>query len=735
MGSPDEKTKHQILKEIDELKAKLAELEKSKANNQSDNYNESSWKDALAVSEKQYRLMIKNMLNGYAFHQIVLDDKGTPIDYIFLDVNSGFEQMTGLKKEDILGKKTTEVIPLIANDPANWIGRYGNVAKNGKDIKFESYAETLQKWFSVYAYCPEIGYFVTFFEDISGQKEADVELKKYKALHEHTEKAAKIGGWTFDLETLDQTWSDEIFRILEVDLSHGAPKVPEGLEFIDQPYRQMAEEALQRAIELGEPYDQNWVVTTTKGNKRWVNAVASPELKNGKTVQIAGSFQDISERKKAEENLENAKELLNNTEKTAKIGGWKFDVKTLKQKWTEEVYRIHEVDSTFEPTVSNGIGFYAPSSRPIIEKAVNEAIEKSKPFDVELEIITAKGNTKWVHAVANPEIENGKTINISGSFQEITERKKAELELIAAEKKTREIFNNLNAGIVVHDSTTKIILNNNKAIELLGLSEDQLRGKVATDPAWMFVDENNDPIPTDNFPVNRVINTKLPLVNMLLGVIQPNKKDIVWLIVNGFPFFNENGQIEEVIISFIDITERKKAEKELFFSEEIFRHFMERSPIYIFFKDENIRSLRLSKNFESMLNKPLSELLNKNMDELFPSDLAKSMIEDDKRILFGNEKVTVEEEFNNRNYNTIKFPIHIEGKPTYLAGYTIDITERKKIEAELKKYRENLEEMVKQRTLELEEKNKKLDDAMKAFVGREITIRNLQERIKVLEGK
>jgi PAS domain S-box-containing protein len=609
MEKPDEKTKDQILKEIDELKARLAEHEKSAANNQSDNNIESSSKEALAVSEKQYRLMIKNMLNGYAYHEIVLDEQGKPIDYIFLDVNRGFEKLTGLKREDTIGKRTTEVIPLIANDPADWIGRYGKVAMNGKDIKFESYAETLQKWFSIYAYCPENGYFVTFFEDISGQKDADAELKKYKALHEQTERTAKIGGWTFNMETLAQTWSDEIFRILEVDLSHGAPKVPEGLEFIDQPYRQMAEEALQRAIEHGEPYDQDWVVTTSKGNKRWVNAVASPELNNGKTARIAGSFQDI------------------------------------------------------------------------------------------------------------------------------TERKKAEIDLIEAEKKTRAIFNNMNAGIVVHDSNTKIILNNTKATELLGLSEDQMRGKVATDPAWMFVDENKDPLPTENFPVNRVIKTKSPIVNMLLGVVRSNQNDITWLLVNGLPFFNEINEINEVIISFIDITDRKNAEKELYFSEEIFRHFMERSPIYVFFKDENIRSLRLSRNFESMLNKPLSELLGKNMEELFPSELAKSMIEDDKRILFGNEKVTVEEEFNNRNYNTIKFPIHIEGKPTYLAGYSIDITERKKIETELKKYRENLEEMVKQRTLELEEKNKKLDDAMKAFVGREITIRNLQERIKVLEGK
>jgi len=117
-------------------------------------------------------------------------------------------------------------------------------------------------------------------------------------------------------------------------------------------------------------------------------------------------------------------------------------------------------------------------------------------------------------------------------------------------------------------------------------------------------------------------------------------------------------------------------------TEQIFREFMEHSPIYVFFKDENLRSLNLSRNFEKMLGKPLRELLGKNMFELFPSDLAKSMVEDDKRVVAGDGEVTVEEELNGRHYVTTKFPIRIEGKPAYLAGYTIDMTERKLAEKE-----------------------------------------------------
>ena len=134
------------------------------------------------------------------------------------------------------------------------------------------------------------------------------------------------------------------------------------------------------------------------------------------------------------------------------------------------------------------------------------------------------------------------------------------------------------------------------------------------------------------------------------------------------------------------VSSQRKAETSLAAlheSEEIFTHFMENSPIYVFFKDENIRSLRLSRNYEVMLARPLAELLGKNMDEIFPSDLAKKMVADDMRVLLEGKVVTVDEVLDGRSYSTIKFPIRIDGTPRFLAGYTIDITERRAAEAKI----------------------------------------------------
>lgn len=130
--------------------------------------------------------------------------------------------------------------------------------------------------------------------------------------------------------------------------------------------------------------------------------------------------------------------------------------------------------------------------------------------------------------------------------------------------------------------------------------------------------------------------------------------------------------------------EKRNTEYKLHEGDAIFRNFMEHSPIFVFFKDAEIRSLILSKNFEQMLGRPLDELIGKTMDDLFPSDLAKKMIADDLEILNGGKSAVFEEELNGRIYTTIKFPIVIDGKPKYLAGYTIDITDKKISEMVLK---------------------------------------------------
>ena len=132
---------------------------------------------------------------------------------------------------------------------------------------------------------------------------------------------------------------------------------------------------------------------------------------------------DITARKQATDALRHINQLLKETEEIGKVGGWEFHMDTGVQTWTEEVYLIHEVDRPYTPMLDNSISFYTPESRQILEPALRRAIEQGEPFDVELEIITAKGNTRSVHAIGRTDFENRR---VYGFFQDITERKQME---------------------------------------------------------------------------------------------------------------------------------------------------------------------------------------------------------------------------------------------------------------------------------------------------------------------
>ena len=136
------------------------------------------WVKVLGGDRKQFDMFFDKMMDGFAYHRIVVDKAGKPVDYVFLEVNHAFEKMTGLKRERIIGKKVTDVLPGIEKDPADWIGVYGKVALTGEPVQFENHAAPLGKWHSVSAYCPEKGYFVALFEDITERKKCEEQVAR-----------------------------------------------------------------------------------------------------------------------------------------------------------------------------------------------------------------------------------------------------------------------------------------------------------------------------------------------------------------------------------------------------------------------------------------------------------------------------------------------------------------------------------------------------------------------------
>ena len=171
---------------------------------------------ALREADLKYRFLFDHMMNGFAYHKVLFDDQGKPVDYIYLEVNNAFEKMTGLKKEDVVGKRVTELIPGVEHEQANWIEKYGSVVLTGKPISFENYSEGLRRWYSVSAYSPGTPYFATVFEEITERKQAEERERKE---HEETSFANRI------LRLFVEHDGDELFdRALAVVLEGMASK-------------------------------------------------------------------------------------------------------------------------------------------------------------------------------------------------------------------------------------------------------------------------------------------------------------------------------------------------------------------------------------------------------------------------------------------------------------------------------------------------------------------------------
>jgi diguanylate cyclase (GGDEF)-like protein/PAS domain S-box-containing protein len=120
------------------------------------------------------------------------------------------------------------------------------------------------------------------------------------------------------------------------------------------------------------------------------------------------------------------------------------------------------------------------------------------------------------------------------------------------------LLENLHTGVVVHNSDTSILYANSKALELLRLTRNQALGKDAFDPTWRFVDKHSQAMSVDSYPVNLVIGTQAPVSNLEVGILDGSTEKITWVLCSAYPEFDEQQQISQVIVSFLDITRQKK---------------------------------------------------------------------------------------------------------------------------------------------------------------------------------
>lgn len=186
------------------------------------------------------------------------------------------------------------------------------------------------------------------------------------------------------------------------------------------------------------------VVLCRDGQERliaWHNTMLRDD--SGAIQGTLSSGEDITERRRIQRLLQDREELLRETGRIAKIGGWEFDAQSLQGTWTDEVARIHDLESDAETNVQIGLSLYRGPSRQTLEAAIADAVARGKSYDLELELTTAKGNHKWVRTIGHPVKDGDRVVKVRGSCQDITDRKEAQERLLAYQAKLKSLASEL----------------------------------------------------------------------------------------------------------------------------------------------------------------------------------------------------------------------------------------------------------------------------------------------------
>ena len=266
------------------------------------------------------------------------------------------------------------------------------------------------------------------------------------------------------------------------------------------------------------------------------------------------------ERKQTEDLLSASNKLLQETGRLAKVGGWSFDVATLNGTWTEEVYRIFELDSSVVPVLDACFLFFPPDVRPIVEQAVREAFETGKMYDLEIEAVTAKGNRRWIHMIGQGVRKDGKVCKIAGTIQDITDRTMAELANVQLQQQFQQMSDSMREVIFLVEPDWNKVIYVNAAHEQLW--QQPVESVFESPRSWLdfILEEDREAIETliDKPFVSGTEEIRFPDYR-----IRRPDGTIRWIRSHAIPVYDESGKLYRFAGIAEDITDSKHAHDEL----------------------------------------------------------------------------------------------------------------------------------------------------------------------------
>jgi len=290
---------------------------------------------------------------------------------------------------------------------------------------------------------------------------------------------------------------------------------------------------------------------------KWVQAGSKPERRDNGEVAWYGILLDITDRKKLTD------ELMQRTQELERFFNTSLDLLCI----ADQDGYFRKLSDLWTNTLGYDLG----------ELNNRRFIELVHPDDVNATlaaIADLQSGSDVLNFTNRYRKKDGSYIDLEwrstpkdgliyAAARDITSRKESETALRKSEMQYRNLIDNLHAGVVVHGPDSKILLCNATACNLLGLTQDQMFGKTAIDPAWYFFTDDGKIMAIEDYPVQKVLRTKKPLKDYIVGINRPLDHSRFWVLVNAFPEMDGNDYIKEVIVTFIDISSRKQVEESL----------------------------------------------------------------------------------------------------------------------------------------------------------------------------
>ncbi|RRR69334.1 MAG: PAS domain S-box protein [Candidatus Viridilinea halotolerans] len=390
-----------------------------------------SAEDAL----QQAHDIVENVQLGlYVYHlEDFNDDRTLRMKY----ANPATECMTGIAVSALVGKTLDENFPHLR--AINVPQRYAEVVRSGAAHIFEDilYGDdrVMRACFSVKAFPLPHNHVGVAFENITEKVAIQDTIKQSISQLKKAEEIGNTGSWDYNLITGELLWSDQTYRIYGETPEHFTVTFDNVVAHYPDEDRELVLAAFHSALREQSDLNIDHRIVTGSGESRFVQEIGRLILADdGQPLRMIGSVVDITERKLTEQALKRTTLLLNDAQRIAKLGAWELDLVSGKTTWTEEVYRIHEVDRDFDHNLHNGISFYHPDDQDTIAQAIQRALETKQAFDEICRFITAKGNELWVRVSGHPITRKGKVTQLVGMFQDITAQKRSELELLQAKE-------------------------------------------------------------------------------------------------------------------------------------------------------------------------------------------------------------------------------------------------------------------------------------------------------------